>query len=106
LAVKEGKNSSCKNRDDKMITHILEILLIAIWFWMGYASWRRITEGSEYIHFSTLLGLVACVIASPLVFLVVIMNDDKMRKDLDFVVCKRWLSRKEKIEKVKQEITR
>lgn len=86
-----------------MIT-ILITLAGVIWIWMAYTCWRDFTQDEEYLHLSSFIALILFIGAAPFVFLVCIAESPEIRSKMNPIICKRWLSKQEKIGKVKEKM--
>lgn len=87
-----------------MLHNILIGFGVFVWFWMGYISWRALTKGCEYLKLGHFLGLLGCWIF-PIIPFFVCVGEGLFEKEFNIVICKRWLSKKEKVELVKKRIT-
>lgn len=79
------------------------VSVILIWLWMGYVSWRAVTKNAEYLRVSHFLHLLFFLAIAPIAFMIAAANGEV--DNFNIVVCKRWLSKKEKIELVKKKMT-
>jgi hypothetical protein len=80
------------------------------WIWCGYMNWRIVTQELKYLqiyNFIQLLGLLFLGILGLILNYAASTNDEKTKFDfINLTICKRWLSKKEKIALVKTEMTK
>jgi hypothetical protein len=86
-----------------MLAHTLIGFGFFVWFWMGYISWRALTQKCEYLKLGHFLGLFGCLFL-PIIPFLVCCGEELFEKNINIVICKRWLSKREKIELVKKRI--